>query len=444
MPAKLCFVLMPFGRKPDSGGLMIDFDKVYDRVIKPAIENTGMEPIRADEEQAGGIIHKPMYERLLLCEFAVADLTTANANVYYELGVRHAVRPASTILIFADTTRLPFDVAPLRGLPYKLDPTGEPDDVEATIEAISTRLKAAREVQTDSPLFELIDGMRPQQVPHEKTDAFRDQVEYSQSIKSQLRDARRAGVDEIRKIERQLGELKDTEAGVLIDLMLSYRAKKAWPEMISLVERMPRHLQSTVMVQEQYALALNRDGQGEKAETTLLELIDARGPSSETCGILGRVYKDRWTSALKEGDTYLAGGLLEKAIAAYVAGFETDPRDAYPGVNAVTLMALRDPPDERGSEFMPLVRFAVKRKMALGKPDYWDHATLVELAVLEGDERGAKAALGKALGEMREGWEAETTANNLRLVRECRERRGPVASWNREMEEKLAKAGSRH
>jgi hypothetical protein len=113
-------------------------------------------------------------------------------------------------------------------------------------------------------------------------------------------------------------------------------------------------------------------------------------------------------------------------------------------VNAVTLMELRDPPDGRRSELLPVVRYAVKRKMALGKPDYWDYATLVELAVLEGNERDAKEALVKALSEIREKWEAETTVNNLRLIRECRERRGPVASWYKDIEDALAKTGSRH
>jgi hypothetical protein len=50
-----------------------------------------METLRADDEMAGRIIHKPMFERLILCEYAVADPTTANANVFYELGIRHAV-----------------------------------------------------------------------------------------------------------------------------------------------------------------------------------------------------------------------------------------------------------------------------------------------------------------------------------------------------------------
>lgn len=100
MNRPLCFVLMPFGKKPDAAGSIVDFDAVYKELIAPAIEEAGFDPLRADEEIAGGIIHKPIFERLLLCEYAVADLTTANANIFYELGLRHAVRPWSTILIF--------------------------------------------------------------------------------------------------------------------------------------------------------------------------------------------------------------------------------------------------------------------------------------------------------------------------------------------------------
>ena len=74
MSKTLCFVLMPFGQKPDADGRTIDFDAVYEEFIKPAIEAADLESIRADEEVVGGIIHKPMFERLLLCEFAVADL----------------------------------------------------------------------------------------------------------------------------------------------------------------------------------------------------------------------------------------------------------------------------------------------------------------------------------------------------------------------------------
>src|SRR2546427_5027337 len=125
MPRPLCFVLMPFGQKPTSAGAIVDFDAVFEDLIAPGVAAAGMEPIRADQELSGGIIHKPMFERLILCEFAVADLTTANANVFYELGVRHGVRPASTILLFAEGAgQPPFAVALLRALPYALGADG--------------------------------------------------------------------------------------------------------------------------------------------------------------------------------------------------------------------------------------------------------------------------------------------------------------------------------
>lgn len=430
-PRSLCFVLMPFGEKPDAAGNLIEFDAVYTDLIRPAIDAAGLEPIRADEEMTGGIIHKPMFERLVLCEYAVADLTTANANVFYELGVRHALRPSSTILLFAEGSRLPFDVGPLRAIPYRLD-AGKPANVEASRGNIVQRLQAARTRSSDSPVFQLLNWTSVTDIAHMATDVFRDRAEYSAEQKRRLASARTSGpgaLARLREIEATLGPLQDAEAGVVIDLFLSYRAVKAWADMIRLVDAMDAPLRGTVMVQEQLALALNRAGRGDDAERVLLELIAARGGSSETYGVLGRVYKDRWEAARKAGNDALARGLLQKAINAYVQGFEADSRDAYPGVNAVTLMELREPPDPRRVGLTPVVRYAVERKMVHGTPDYWDHATLLELAVLAKDEAAATAATDAALANVREVWEPETTARNLRLIREARERRGEDVPW---------------
>jgi hypothetical protein len=135
--APLCFVLMPFGRKMDAAGRVTNFDAVYETIIAPAVEQAGLEPIRADEEKIGGTIHKPMFERLMLCHYAVADITGANPNVFYELGIRHAMRPRSTVLVFAEGTVLPFDIALVRGLSYQTDGGGEPLEAEATRGAIA-------------------------------------------------------------------------------------------------------------------------------------------------------------------------------------------------------------------------------------------------------------------------------------------------------------------
>jgi hypothetical protein len=447
MPNDLCFVLMPFGRKPDVSGTLVDFDAVYQDLIAPAIREAGLDPIRADEEMTGGLIHKPMYERLIFCKFAVADLTTANANVFYELGLRHAVRPWSTVLLFSKGgSQLPFDVAPLRAMPYTLTPEGRPADVDAGKAALGKRLSEAREAAakepaTDSPLYQLVDGY-PNGIDHAKTDVFREQVQYSEEQKKKLAGARREkGADALRAVEAELGDLASVETGVIIDLFLSYRAVKAWDDMIRLVDKMPKPLAATVMVREQLALALNRAGRGEEAEIVLKDLLEHRGPSSETYGILGRVYKDRWEAAMKAGKTFPARGILDKAIDAYLKGFETDWRDAYPGINAVTLMELKEPPDPRRLDLIPVVTYAVVRKVAAGKPDYWDHATLLELAVLAKNEEKAMQALSDALANVREPWEPETTLRNLRLIREAREKRGDAVDFEKQVEAELAAAG---
>jgi hypothetical protein len=427
-PAPLCFVLMPFGKKIDAAGLTIDFDAVYESVIKPAIADAGLEPLRADEEMTGGIIHKPVYERLILCPFAVADLTSVNANVFYELGVRHAVRPSSTVLLFAEGGRLPFDVAPLRALPYRLTADGKPADAAAARALLGSRLREARRAGSaheralvDSPIFQLVEEFPD--VQRLKTDVFRDSVEYARQQKAALVTARTQGLPALQSFEASLPDLDAVESGVLIDLFLSYRSVRGWKQMIDLAGRMPRPLAATVLVQEQLALALNRDGQSDQAETVLQSLLASRGPSSETYGILGRVYKDRYDRA-KSTNVFVARAQLEKAIDAYLKGFEADWRDAYPGVNAVTLMELREPPDPRQAELIPIVTYAVKRRIASGKPDYWDYATLLELAVLARDGARAFDALGSVLASIREVWEPETTLRNLRLIAEARQARG--------------------
>lgn len=441
MTRPLCFILMPFGRKPDVAGRIVDFDRVYRELIAPAVEEAGLEPLRADEEMTGGIIHKPMFERLILCEYAVADLTTANANVFYELGLRHAVRSWSTVLLFAaGGSQLPFDVAPLRALPYTLAADGGPADVVESRTALSRRLREARDADADSPVYQLVDGFPD--IQRLKTDVFRERVRYSEQLKEQLAAARAGGADGVRAVDAALGAIGDVETGVVVDLFLSYRSVKAWDDMIALVGRMPRPLAGTVMIQEQLGLALNRAGRSDDAERVLLALIAQRGPSSETYGILGRVYKDRWDAAVKRGDTVLARGLLEKAIAAYLKGFEADWRDAYPGINAVTLMEMKATPDPRRPALLPVVRYAVERRIAAGKPDYWDYATLVELAVLDEEQEAAEASLADALAHVREPWEPETTARNLALIREARARRGSALPWAFEIEGEFTRAAA--
>ena len=204
--------------------------------------------------------------------------------------------------------------------------------------------------------------------------------------------------------------------------------------MIRLVESLPEPLRRAVLVREQYGFALNRAGRSEDAERVLLEVLEDHGESSETLGLLGRVHKDRW-EAERGRSALRAEGHLQQAIDAYRRGFEADWRDAYPGVNAVTLMEIHDPGAEAQQTLLPVVRYANARRLAGGGADYWDHATRLELGVLGRDRDEAFAGARAALAAVREPWEPESTAYNLSLIREAREAHdsgssGPT-SWNR-------------
>jgi len=128
--------------------------------------------------------------------------------------------------------------------------------------------------------------------------------------------------------------------------------------------------------------------------------------------------------------------MLDKAIRCVCEGLR-GRLARHPGINAATLMTLRTPPDARAKELVPVIRYAVERKIASGKPDYWDFATLVELAVLAEDKHDAMDALAKALVVIREPWEPETTARNLQLIREAREARNEAPQWANEIEDEL-------
>ena len=97
----LCAVLTPVGRQRLPSGQPVDFDAVCTTLIEPAIVAAGMTPLRADAE-AGGGIHAPLHERLLLCDYAVADLTCGSAAAFYQLGLRDGLRPATTVTLVGE------------------------------------------------------------------------------------------------------------------------------------------------------------------------------------------------------------------------------------------------------------------------------------------------------------------------------------------------------
>ena len=106
----VCFVIMGFGQKTDlATGRVLDLDKSYKNIIKPAVTAAGYDCVRADEIQHSGVIDVPMYELLFGADLVVADLSTANLNAIFELGVRHALKPRATVIMAESKFTIPFD-----------------------------------------------------------------------------------------------------------------------------------------------------------------------------------------------------------------------------------------------------------------------------------------------------------------------------------------------
>ncbi len=426
----VCFVDMPFGKKPDlASGVIVDFDSIYELAIKPAIDGAGLESIRGDKEQTGGIIHVPMFARILLAEFMVADLTLNNPNVFYELGIRHAIKPFTTVPIFATTGSLPFDVGMVRSIGYELkDGQLTADGAEKLKSAIKARLEEAihGSAHADSPVYQLISGFPVPVVPEPVEQLLKDRLSERCGFHEKIaaisasapKEQKRHALDEIRQ---GLGEIAAVRRGVLVELMLAYRDAELFEEMVKLCEDFPDYLQANSFVQQQWAFGLNRRksaGDSEAAVKLLDGLIKERGADPETLGLLGRVYKDRYKGA--EG-SLLAQGYLDEAISAYTRGFEADPRDHYPGVNAINLLIQKGTADalKEAERLLPLVSFAVARRGGMNSSDYWDVATVVELACLGGDWPTAGRGLPRVLVMGTKAWMLRTTRDNLVMLRKA-------------------------
>lgn len=155
---RTCYVSIPFGIKSDLDGRTLDFDYLYREVIQPAVQALEVECRRLDEfSPAGAIWHKTLFTALISSDLMIADLSTHNANVLYELGVRHAMRRGRTLLISAHG-RLPGNVSYARTLWYEPDAsgrlTGAPADNFREVLQSNIR-QSMRSTISDSPIYVL-------------------------------------------------------------------------------------------------------------------------------------------------------------------------------------------------------------------------------------------------------------------------------------------------
>lgn len=153
----------------------IDFDEIHRNIVVEAALQLDLNCVRCDEIAGAGSIHKDMFNQILDADVAIVDLSTLNPNVLYELGVRHALRNKTTVLIQRKGTRPPFNIHGYRCITY--DETEPSDAVKEIVRFVHASRHGGHD---DSPVYDYIDDLRQPQRPISviKTTMFHD-FEYS-------------------------------------------------------------------------------------------------------------------------------------------------------------------------------------------------------------------------------------------------------------------------
>ena len=147
------FIIRPFGKKKDGKGAEIDFDGVARDLIDPALTAVGATGRETLDIVHSGNIRTDMFRRLLTADLVVADLSIHNANVFYELGIRHALRDHGTLMLRCDADSFPFDLQTDRYFTYdKKNPAASLEKLKESLNAIKAQI-ATNYVAKDSPVF---------------------------------------------------------------------------------------------------------------------------------------------------------------------------------------------------------------------------------------------------------------------------------------------------
>jgi hypothetical protein len=313
---KTCFVVMGFGEKTDfqsNPQRVLDLNRTYEAIIEPAVKDCGIECVRADRIIHSTVIDKPMYEHLLAADLVIADLSTSNANALYELGVRHALRPHTTIVMAENGFKFPFDLNHLSILKY--EHLGK--DIGYG-EALRVRGKLKEKIEallaqpdTDSPVFLFLPELlhQPSPPPPAATQAPRDSKSFADlmEILKQAKTEVREPADWLVAVAviNRLLKLQPEDPYILKELALAtYKSKQ--PDALSALQKAKRVLEP------------------QQPETS---------SDSETVGLWGAIHKRLWEAAGQPED-------LARAIRAYARGYFIR-NDYYNGINFAFLLNVR-------------------------------------------------------------------------------------------------------
>ena len=333
------FIIRPFGTKND-----INFDDVETKLIDPALSRLGVTGRTTMEIRRQGNIRLDMFQRLLTADLIIADISIHNANVYYELGVRHALRGKRTFLIHAQgtgikTDEVPFDVKTDRYLAYDAN-----DPAASLADLIEGLRQTINSEEHDSPIFQMLPDLAEQDrarflpIPRD----FREEVERARAAKErgdlELLATEAGGfeweIEGLRVVGRAQYNLKAFEG-----------ARATWEAVRKLD---PLDVEANTMLGTIYQRLCDLTSSDQALQRVLNRKgLDKEG-RAEVQSLLGRNAKTRWTNdwsnagSLEERQRQaLRSPYLDESLEAYEHAFKEDLNHFYSGLSTLGLLTMQ-------------------------------------------------------------------------------------------------------
>lgn len=397
---------MGFGKKSDpSTGKTYDLNQTYKNIIRPAVKKAGYECVRADEIKDSGLIDKSMYALLMQADLVIADITTYNPNAIYELGIRHAVRPFSTIIIKEKEGKIPFDLDHNRMFMYSHlgEDIGADEAKRCQKELVILIEQISKTKAIDSPLYEFINDINPPKLPKK---------EYLLII------------EELAQQEKHIFAIVE-KAKSSMDKSDFTDASKYWEKANELVPNEPYFIQQWALCKYK-----SKEPSEQTALIDALKIIEELEPDGqtndpETLGITGAIYKQLW----KLNNDLEA---LERAIEYYGKCFKIR-EDYYTGENYALCLNLKAKSiDDKDEIIYCNIEARKVRKVIIENLNdiiefdefdlrldkKWILATLSHCYLANNEEQEAKKFEKLFLKEDLQDWEKDTFNKNKELLKE--------------------------
>ena len=431
-----CFVVMGFGKKTDfETGRTLDLDMSYQNMIKPAVEAAGLTCIRADEIVHSGMIDMPMYEQLLTADVVVADLSTANKNALYELGVRHALRPYTTVVIAEDGIKaFPFDLSHVVVRQYHH--LGEDIGVKEAKRFSELLTKAIVEIMEkdprakDSPVYTLLSRLDPPALGKALDDAIGSTAMLAEGSGGALAGDVTPDMQSVHSmLMRQVDEAQSAENFVKAKTLLaSVREMMKTGPTLTPGEPVIERPEDPYIIQRLALLTYkSQHPTKEAALKEARELLTVLNPETsndtETLGLWGAVHKRLW-------ELTSVAAYLDEAVRSYERGFYLR-NDYYNGINLAYLLNVRcantTTPAEAIADFVQAQRIrrevleVCRNFLNTEKPSvdvqYWVKATQAEACFGMGDDDQGQQILAEALSLSVAQWMKDSTQEQLKKLR---------------------------